>query len=129
MVSRYVAGATVDVLRAPGRVTDPFSHGGGAEADVLDWSLGSVIGTYLNVPIAPEGSLELSTPTTPLLVESKVTLYMPYNADVSRHDRVVVKDHPLAGTYEVDGNPAPWQNPFTGATPGRVVRLGERIGG
>jgi hypothetical protein len=52
-------------------------------------------------------------------------LYMPPNSVTSAYDRVVLPD---GTTYEVNGTPSAFQNPFTGWAPGVAVPL-KRITG
>jgi hypothetical protein len=43
-------------------------------------------------------------------VASTALLYLPYGTDLQRTDRVEVRGR----TWEVDGDPQPWQSPLTG---------------
>ncbi len=52
-------------------------------------------------------------------VVSKPTVYAPFGADIRAKDRLKIGDT----TYDVDGRPAPFKNPFTGWEPGLVVTL------
>lgn len=53
-------------------------------------------------------------------VESYRYLYCPYGSDIKAGDAVTLPD---GRTYLVEGDPSPWKNPLTGATPGIEVRL------
>ncbi|WP_305780011.1 hypothetical protein [Nocardia nova] len=51
---------------------------------------------------------------------SWIELLCPPGADIRSTDKVQL---PNGRTYNVDGDPAPWKNPFTGWEPGVVARL------
>lgn len=51
---------------------------------------------------------------------SWIELFCPPGTDIKSTDKVQL---PNGRTYDVDGAPAPWKNPFTGWEPGVVVRL------
>jgi hypothetical protein len=53
-------------------------------------------------------------------VEVDVVLYCPWGSDVLSSDKVELPD---GDVYRVIGKPARWRDPYTGATPGVVVRL------
>lgn len=59
------------------------------------------------------------------LVTADVVLYCPWGVDVLSSDRIELPD---GDVYSVIGKPARWRNPFTGSTPGVVVKL-QRIEG
>jgi hypothetical protein len=59
-----------------------------------------------------------------LAVVTEPTLYLPANADLHAADRVVLRGR----TFEVDGVPAVWVNPYDGATKGVVAPLREVTG-
>lgn len=70
----------------------------------------------------PGGSIEVlgdqdTVTTTP-------TLYLPPSVAVGSVDAVIVN----GVTYEVDGSPSTYTNPFTGWTPGTVVKLRAVVG-
>lgn len=52
-------------------------------------------------------------------VSSQPQAYLPFNAAVSSSSVLVIRGK----RYEVDGEPAPWRNPFTGWSPGVQVPL------
>lgn len=54
-----------------------------------------------------------------------VILYCPWGVDVLSSDRIELPD---GDVFRVAGKPARWKNPFTGSTPGVVVKL-QRIEG
>ena len=58
-------------------------------------------------------------------VTADVVLYCPWGVDVLSSDRIELPD---GDVYSVIGKPARWKNPFTGSTPGVVVKL-QRIEG
>lgn len=53
-------------------------------------------------------------------VLSWIELICPPGADIRSTDKVIL---PNGEKYLVDGDPAPWRNPFTAWEPGVVVRL------
>lgn len=53
-------------------------------------------------------------------VISDVVIYCPPGADIRSGDRVELPDK---DRYRVVGKPARWKSPFTGRTPGVVVKL------
>lgn len=52
-------------------------------------------------------------------VTTQPTLYMPPGSVAGHVDTVTVR----GVTYDVDGEPTVWRSPFTGWTPGVVVKL------
>ena len=46
-----------------------------------------------------------------------------YGADIAHADRIIISDPPHAGTYEIEGVPAAWSNPYTGREAGMSVAL------
>lgn len=58
-------------------------------------------------------------------VSVDVVAYCPWGSDVMSSDKVELPD---GDTYRVIGKPARWRDPFSGATPGVVVKL-QRIEG
>ena len=52
-----------------------------------------------------------------------LTLFAPYGADIAHADRIIISDPPHAGTYEIEGVPAAWSNPYTGREAGMSVAL------
>lgn len=124
----YGYGFIVEVLRGV-PVDDPYAHGGTSSDRPVDWTAPTTVARYERRPVALESSIEVVTVEAPLTVDQVLTAYLPYSADVREFDRVKIVDGPYAGTYEVDGKPAYWLNPYNGDTPGCVVRLGKRTGG
>lgn len=68
--------------------------------------------------VAPREQLEGPVPSWPPLTSGR-TVYAPPGTDVSAKDRMII----AAVTYEVDGDPAVWDNPFTGTRFGVVIQL------
>lgn len=56
-------------------------------------------------------------------VQYQPGVYLPYVVVIDSYARVIVQSGPNAGTYEVDGKPAWWKNPYSGETPGCHVPL------
>lgn len=79
--------------------------------------------TVAGCAVAPTGSQEQVGETAVTLEQD--TIYAPYDADVVAADEVVIPDgQPVdAGTYQVDGKPTRYLNPFTGEQVGTVIRL------
>ncbi len=76
---------------------------------------------------APAGSAGFSAElnTGQATVVDTDTIYAPYGADVEAADIITMPPGGALtpGTYAVDGRPANYRNPFTGARSGTVVRL------
>jgi hypothetical protein len=70
----------------------------------------------------PGGTNEVLDGRTAVI--TRPTLYLPPDADLRASDRVVVRGR----TFDVDGEPAVWTNPYDGHTKGVVVPLGEVVG-
>lgn len=129
MTHDYVTGFTVRVLRGT-PVDDPFGHGGDEGDRELDWTTPARVGPdYERCPIALETAIEAPTSNAPLALSEELTVYVPYSVDVTSADRVEVLTGPYRGTYEVDGLPGWWLNPYTGDAPGCAVKLGRKTGG
>lgn len=91
-------------------------------SDSLNWTSPAAI-TITGVAVAPAGSnepLEVGAAT----VDSDLTLYLPYGADVRPLDRVVVRGL----TYEVQGERADWSSPYTGVNRGSIVLVRRVVG-
>lgn len=56
------------------------------------------------------------------------TLYCPAGADVASGDTVTITDENFAGTYDVEGEPAVWVDPWSNAGAGVVVNLRRAAG-
>lgn len=52
-------------------------------------------------------------------VLTQPTLYAPFGSDITAADRLVIRGR----TWQVDGDPADYRNPFTGWEAGMVVKL------
>lgn len=72
----------------------------------------TVVGAF-----APAGAAELVQGRD--TVTTQPALYLPPGTDVAAVDRATVR----GVTYDVDGTPADWRNPFTGWQAGIVVNL------
>lgn len=106
-------GETVTRLRAT-PVTDPYSD----ETVDSDWSSPSSL-TIEGCGFDPGGS-SLLVEVGRVPVVTKPTVYDFSFADVVLGDRLVVRGK----TYDVDGEPASWENsPLTGWSPGQVITL------
>jgi hypothetical protein len=51
------------------------------------------------------------------------TLYLPYGTDILSTDTVTIAAAPFAGSYDIEGEPAQWVDPFTGVGRGIVAEL------
>lgn len=110
-------GETVMVLTAATQA-DPYSG-----ESVTSWELPPTSLAVDNVAVADGGSLE-PTEADRNAVDSDFDLIFPADAVVTAQNRVVVRGL----TCEVDGRPFLWRNPFTGWTPGLVVKCSIREG-
>lgn len=85
--------------------------------DVKTWTPRATSGAF-----DPGGSVELVQGQD--MVTTSPTVFLPPNDPITAYDRVTV-----AGlTYEVDGGPNSYLNPFTGWNPGTVVKLKQVTG-
>lgn len=66
----------------------------------------------------PGGSSQPVEPGRDAVI-TKPEVYAPADVDVHAGDRVVARGR----TYDVEGDPAEWRNPFTGWAPGTVITL------
>lgn len=107
-------GETVTVLRA-GSTLDPYSQ----EVDDADWTAPTSIPTIALCEPRPASE---STTDDRHAVIGGWTLYMPAGADVTAHDRVIIRGI----THEILGDPADWRLGAT--TPGVVVQC-QRVSG
>lgn len=83
---------------------------------------GSVSTTTTGV-FAPEGSTELIQGQATVI--NNPTFYLATGAPVPKAtDRIIIRGQ----TFEIDGEPRVYHNPFTGSDPGAVLRL-ERVTG
>ena len=105
-------GETVTRLRGVA-AEDPYSD----EETDLDWDDPDEL-SIPNCGFDPGGSTETVTvDRTPIVTQP--TVYAPSGVDVTALDRLVVRSR----TWQVDGDPAEWRNPFTGWEPGMLIRL------
>lgn len=111
-------GATVEIIRAV-LVPDRFNPDEGAE----DWTTPATAGTYPRTPIAPSTMLDDPKLDQPHNEADRMSVFLPYGIDVKHTDRVRILDGPYAGTYQIDGRPSHWLNPFTGWAPGCVITI------
>lgn len=112
----FAFGETVTRLRAP-LVLDPYSkQTTRAEWDDEDNPADREL--IHGVAFDPGGSLEPTQDGRGSVVTSP-RLFVPSASDVGPHDRVEVD----GVTYDVEGTPGRWRNPFTGSTFPLVVNL------
>lgn len=105
-------GETITRLRGTAE-TDPYSN----EATGIDWSTPSSL-TIPGCGFNPGQSAEpLQAGRNAITTQPEV--YAPAGSDVLAGDRITVRGK----TYEVDGEPGVWKNPFSGWEPGMVVAL------
>lgn len=96
-MSRFPFGSVVQVLHRTGNTF-------GSPEDV--------VGCGVAPRSAPDSPVDVWPPVT-----GGRTVYAPFGSPVSRGDRLVIE----GVTYDVDGEPASWSNPFTGSRPGMVI--------
>lgn len=113
----FAFGETVTV-QTPGTVTDPYS---GESAP--SWNVPPTETTVEHVAVADGGSTE-PTQDARDAVDSDFDLIFPPDAVVTAQDRVVVRGL----VCDVAARPFLWSSPFTGWTPGLVVKVKIREG-
>lgn len=97
----FSAGETITVLR-PSTTTDRYGN------TVADWDTATRTDVEL-CALAPRTSPEdLSNGRQGVIIG--MTLYAPADADLRPSDRVLARGE----TFEVDGHPETWRNPYTG---------------
>lgn len=114
----YPYGETVTRLRGT-PVPDPYSE----DNTTLDWTNPAAV-SYPGCAVWETGSEEpveasrvrSSADRDP--VRSDFTASLPPDADITSQDRVLIRGL----VCEVSGRPFVWTNPFTGWTPGMIVR-------
>lgn len=84
----------------------------------LDWSLPTDDLDIGACGLAPRVGEELGGPGRAGVVVG-FTLYAPFGADITFEDRIVCD----AGTFEIEGEPGSWANPFTGTQFGVTAAL------
>lgn len=108
----FAAGETITRLRGTA-ITDPYS----GDATGVSWTTPASL-TIDGCGFNPGQSAEpLQVGRNAVTTQPEV--YAPAGSDILAGDRLVVRGK----TYEVDGQPAAWKNPFTGWEPGMVVAL------
>lgn len=113
----FPAGETVTVLRRP-----PRSKFG--DAEFQEHHTISGVGVDWAATDEPNSGNSNADNNREAVV-TDVVLYCPWGSDVLSSDRVELPD---SDVYRVIGKPARWRDPFTGSTPGVVVKL-QRIEG
>jgi hypothetical protein len=113
----FAYGETFTRLRGT-PVTDPYS----GEATGISWD-------SPNSLAIPDCGFNPGRSTEPVqdarnAVITQPEVYAPTGSDVLAGDRLVVR----GVTFEVDGNPGDYRNPFTGWRPGIVIALKEVAG-
>jgi hypothetical protein len=78
--------------------------------------------TVTNVPVWPTGANEVLNAQD--LGTDSLTMVLPVGYQANLIDAVTV----FGESYEVDGQPGRYTNPFTGFVPGEVVRLRRAVG-
>lgn len=53
-----------------------------------------------------------------------LTVYAPFGSDILFTDTILI----ATVEYRIEGDPADWSNPFTGATPGMEIALTRAVG-
>lgn len=110
----FVYGETLTRLRATAAV-DPYS----GEATALSWDDPDAL-PILGCAFDPGTSSEPAAVGRDA-VTSQPSAYVDYDSDVLPGDRI---RRELTGrTYEVDGEPGAYRNPFTGWEAGMVIKL------
>lgn len=104
-------------IQTAGSITDPYS-----QESTSDWSAPTSIDVY-NVAVADGGSAE-PTDDARNAVDSDFDLFFPPTETVTPQNRVIVRGL----VCDVVGRPFLWRNPFTGWTPGLVVKAKIREG-
>ena len=104
-------------IQSPTVTTDPYS----GESTGKDWA--NPAERPESCAVAPGGSTEpVETARAP--IDSDFDLIFDHDPGITPADRVVVRGL----TCEVDGHPFAWRSPFTGWSPGTVVRVKVREG-
>lgn len=81
-------------------------------------------GTLTGCAVAPTETEDTRERATDGVYE-RLTVYCPdIDADVRPTSLLTIG----SDVYEVDGFPARWQNPFTGARPGCVIEISRKVG-
>lgn len=114
----FAHGETVTVLDAT-LVVDPYS---GEPTGEQDWSTPTTR-TVDQVAVADGGSLEPES-VARNEVESDYDLMFPADDPITSASHVIVR----GVTCDVVGRPFLWRSPFTGWTPGLVVKVKAREG-
>lgn len=104
-------GTPVDLLKRTAAGHDEY----GDETDTVTTE--TVVGAFSPGGVAGAGRSGSESDTTGVITQP--TVYLPPGVDLSSLDAIRVDGR----VYEVDGNPIPWSNPFTGLQFGVEVRL------
>lgn len=77
----------------------------------------TTVAATLRGAFAPAGSIETVQGQDQVVTQD--TVYLPPGTQVHAVDQVIVN----SVTYEVDGSPNSWRNPYTGVTAGVAAKL------
>lgn len=108
-MSRFDAGRTIGIRRYDADATN-------SRGDKVDRWADAVPSAGWAIAFTPS-STEPATPDAVEAVEIPVTLYGPFDSQITARDRVVVD----GAVFEVVGEVARWHNAHTGQRPGCVV--------
>lgn len=109
-------GESCIVLRAT-TVTDPYS---GEETPTWTNPTETEIPNCIVEPRITSEPLEAGRRA----VISDYTIHMPYDTDVTAHDRVKL----YGRTWDIDGRPFKWRNPYTNDRAGLEVAIKKVVG-
>lgn len=108
---RFPFGETVTVLRAPVGALDDYGN------PVDDWAVATST-LIAGCALAPRYEAESGGADNPAVIVG-FQLYAPPGSDIRATDRITVR----GATFEVQGQPGEWSNPFTGVDFGVEVAL------
>lgn len=107
----FASGETIVVLRPAAGATDDYGN------PVEDWA-NAIRTTVENCGLAPRTEPESGGADAPAAIIG-LTLYARPGTDIAATDRIEARGE----TWEVDGIPGEWHNPFTGTDFGVEVAL------
>lgn len=107
----FANGETVVVVHPTTGATDDYGN------PIDDWANATRI-TVENCGLAPRTEPESGSPDAPAAIIG-FTLYAPPGTSIATIDRIEAR----GVTWEVDGIPGEWRNPFTGTDFGLEVAL------